>query len=173
MLKSATEKKAGGGTDRNRNIKNGEGASALRTGKIIGQQGWRDRRIGCLADSYPGARDQELSKIACQPGGCSCNAPGAHTSSHQTRPREAITKNTEDRRRHEVRDQKCVRQEAKLEVGQHQFRLNARQNGGKNKAIDVIEKIQQRDQRERVVTHPHQRKAGDWLFRFTMFSGVR
>ena len=31
----------------------------------------------------------------------------------------------------------------------------------------------QRDQRKRVVTHPHQRKAGDWLFRFTMFSGVR
>ena len=64
VFECSAKKKSGGSPDRNRNIKNGEGTAALRARKIVGQQGWRDRGIGRLADSNPRSCDEKLDKVA-------------------------------------------------------------------------------------------------------------
>ena len=78
-------------------------------------------------------------------------APESHARCKQTRTRPAVAKPAEQRRRHEKRHEERVRQQTQLRVGEIEVGLDARQHGREDEPIDVVDEVEERDEREPVV----------------------
>src|SRR6266480_3361318 len=147
-------------TDRNRRAKDRHDATTCFDREKIGQNRRRCRSVAALANSNAYASCKENRECRRQAGAAARNAPQNHSGTNDDPARESVGEQSQDWRADHVSDEKCVAEQTSLRHRIHVVRCkkssaNIRLERRQNLPVDVIEKIDGQEQKERGTRAAH------------------
>ena len=138
--------------DRDRREEDREDPSPFLLRKGVSEKGGRDRSVGRLADADRGPRREEAREGARESTERRREAPDPDAEREKPRPPPAVAERPEDRRRQHVDENEAGHERPELRVGELELRLlQAFDERGDDVAVEVVEEIDERQDRERDV----------------------
>src|ERR1700731_4376382 len=134
---------------RNRQIKHSEDAAALVFRKKIGHEGWGDGDEGRFSDANQGVADKQLPVSVRNRSEQRKAAPEDRSQNNDHFAGIAVSQRPRKRGSDHVKAEKGACKISNLRVAEMEFTLHQRLYRKQNRAVDIVEQVQRREQDER------------------------
>ena len=119
------------------------------TGKHVGDKGWGKNDKAGFANAHQGMTDEQLVKVCRDGGEQSGPAPDQGPGDDDALAREAHRKRPHEGRRAHVKNEENAGEQAERRVAAMELRFNQILYCEQHGAVDVIEQVQRRQERQR------------------------